>query len=90
MTFFKAATKEQIPGKGGHDGQEMFDTKSKQRFDEIYELANVTIRYNLYVAQQVVAPPHTERKHKTAVNMPEFVGGIAEEIENNRRILHIT
>ncbi len=48
----------------------MFGTQSEQRFDEIYELANVTIGYNLYVAQQVVAPPHTERKHKTAVVSP--------------------
>jgi hypothetical protein len=50
VTFVKAASKEQIPGEGGHNSHEMFHSQSEQRFNEIYKLAKVTIRYNLNVA----------------------------------------
>jgi hypothetical protein len=50
VAFVKAAAKEQISREWGHDNHEMFLSESEQRFNEIYELANVTIRNNLYDA----------------------------------------
>jgi hypothetical protein len=50
VAFVKATTKEQLSREWGHDNHEMFLRKSEQRFNEIYELANVTIWNNLNVA----------------------------------------
>jgi trehalose/maltose hydrolase-like predicted phosphorylase len=50
MTFVQAASKEQIPWKVGNNNCEILLSKSEQGFDEIYELANITIRSDLNVA----------------------------------------
>ncbi len=63
--------------------------RAKEGLNHVKEIANTTVRDHLNITKKMVPPSHPKRKDKAAVNMPKSVGGIAKQVKDNCRILHI-
>ncbi len=78
-----------VPRVGGHDETEQVLDGAEDRFCLTNELSDLTIRIHGDVAQEVVPSPHPERENESPINMPKFVGRVAEDVKNDCSVLHV-
>jgi hypothetical protein len=88
MTTFQAAPRKHIAREGGHDDGQKKCTQDKERFYQIYQIPDPTVRNQVNVPKKVIAPAHAKREYQATVDMLETVGCVTKQIENNGHILH--
>jgi hypothetical protein len=63
-------------------------TRQGERFYQVYQLPDPTVRNQVNVPKKVIAPAHAKREYQATVDMLETVGCVTKQIENNSHILH--